>query len=154
MGAMTMSDGLFVQLAINMKCHFRILQRNIREAEFIYKGENAALLKSFIMKHAELIEICKELNNVFTPIMFPVSVIISSLTGMVAYLLANEFTLINIIVNVGYLAIVLMQLFFYCYGSQAITNEVRFNYYFEIVFYFSFILELFNFNLDTGMQVL
>lgn len=125
MGAMTMADGLFVQLAINMKGHFRILQRNIREADFVYKGENTPLLKNLVRKHVELIAVCEQLNKVFIPILFPVCVIISSLTGMVAYLLAQEFTFMNILVNMGYLAIVLMQLFFYCYGSQAITTEVN-----------------------------
>lgn len=124
MGALTMADGLFVQLAINIKGHFRIFQRNIKEANFVYKQDNSPLLKDIVKTHIDLLDVCDQLNEVFMPILFPVCVIIAGLAGMVAYLLAREFELMNIIVNLGYLSIVLVQLLFYCYGSQVITTEV------------------------------
>ncbi|KAH8295031.1 hypothetical protein KR018_006279 [Drosophila ironensis] len=118
-------DGLFISFAINLRAHFKTLQRIIKQ--FNYAGsvpETQSRLKSFVIYHEELLFLSKRLRAVYIPIVFGQFFITSLQVGVIIYQLVTHMnSVMDLLVYLSFFGSIMLQLFMYCYGGEIIKVE-------------------------------
>ncbi|XP_030562883.1 odorant receptor 82a [Drosophila novamexicana] len=118
-------DGLFITFAINLRAHFQALQQDIRELNF---DQAEQLVQRQLVEVVDyqvlLLDLCRRLRRIYTPIVFGQFFITSLEVGVIIYQIVTHMdSIMALLVYFSFFCSIMLQLFMYCYGGEIIKVE-------------------------------
>lgn len=128
----TTVDGFFILFTMNIREHFKILQDQFRNNKFY----GHLRLRKLIQQHVELIRTTDVLNDTYQLTMFAQALLTALHMCILTFRISIARDVGTILGYVPFLTTILIELFFYCYGGEVITNEVAFLLFVNIILFF------------------
>ncbi|XP_058805410.1 odorant receptor 47a-like [Phymastichus coffea] len=122
-------DTLFASLTTHLSIQFEILEHDINN--LINRETNEVRLKknlfTFVNRHREILRVCKEVERVFSPVIF-ITVVVSSMNICVNTYMVQEYVAVGKYFDGGYhfflAANTFLQIIVYCVYAETLTQHV------------------------------